>query len=565
MSLDLYLDELDTSLALGTAGTFIGKNFATIGSTDETLYFQTPVANWRSIFFFKTDGSTDITGEDVALATAQGLNLIGTSDASSNSSITTGLYTPHATLKASGDNFADYVIRDSSTANGDITDPACNVDFQSELSRAIFGTPLGIDMLTNEAELATDYGNTIDTMAGTICQTFATAGASTMLGNINDMSDSKLRICKKIYQQMRFSTISRFTLKYNAALTSATFTDGISLAVSRTPSGSSTAVSTTATVDVAMTGTVIDNIMVRDTSNCFLDDDKITISQIGIADRLRIASSSTTVGAAIADDAGGNAYTPGGGFMWNTSGTAFQINLLRNTGVTAYASASPPAGSVEYWNGDRASADTPTQMPNGNWIDPEQYALLINMDGSMNVYTNGGATVQEEFTQWTITGWGQTVLRGTVSQATVDGLTETTLHVKDREYRVFSSELNVNPQESFTGQMYTEVSAYKFTGTLGEGTALTVVIDTSPTGPIAVQLGTANETMDIAQINSVQQSILNGTLATDTELPIEKDDVFNLVMRVSNNSSQSNVAGKVLDTIGDTVTRAAKLKIKLSV
>jgi hypothetical protein len=565
-SLNLYLDELDTSLALGTAGTFIGKNFATIGSIDQTLYFQTPLANWRSIFLFKTDGQDDVTGEDVALSTAQGLNLIGTSDASSNSSDTAGLYTPSATLKSVGDNYTDYVINDSSTANGDTTDPACNIDFQSELSRAIFGTPLGIDMLTNEAELATDYGTTIESMATTVNNSFATAGDSTMLSGINDMSVAKLRVCKKLYQQMRFSALSRFTLKYNTALpVGGTFNDGISLAVSRTAGGLVT--STAATADVYMTGTVIDNVVIRDTSNCFLADDKVTISQVGPAFRDYKASDSTTIGAALDDDSATSANHPGGGFAWNVSG-AHQVTLLRNTTVTAYPTVDPPPGSVEYWNGDR-TYDATGDMSGGNWVDGADYALLIKEDGSMNVYTNGGPTVSEEFTQWTITGWKQTVLRGTLSKAevTVDGATvvETTLHVKDREYRKFDADICANVQESFTvGNMYTEISAYKFTGTLGVGTALTVVIDTSPAGPVGVQLGTANQTMDIAKINSVQQAILNGTLASDTQLPIETGDVFNLVMKVSNNAAQVNVAGKVLNTIGETVTRSAGLKIKMS-
>ena len=165
------------------------------------------------------------------------------------------------------------------------------------------------------------------------------------------------------------------------------------------------------------------------------------------------------------------------GLMWNTSGTPFQINLLRNKEVTAYTIQNPPDGSVEYWNGDRA-----TDMTTGNWTDPQYYSLKIDMAGNMNVYTYQGATVVEPATQWTITGWGQTVLRGSVE--VVGGVTK--LVVKDREYRAFPNDLNVNPQESFVGQMYTEVASYSFTGgpgDLAEGTQLTVEIDTSYTGP----------------------------------------------------------------------------------
>ena len=190
-------------------------------------------------------------------------------------------------------------------------------------------------------------------------------------------------------------------------------------------------------------------------------------------------STSVTVGAAL-----------DGGFMWNTAGTPFQINLLRNADVTAYSTASPPPKTTEYWNGDRASNGT-GQFPNGNWVDPEQYSLKIDMAGNMNVYTNSGATVVEPATQWTITGWGQTVLRGSVDITSVPGTTR--LIVFEREYRNFPAGINANPQESFDGPMYTEVAAYSFktTDTLTTGTALTVEIDTSYTGPAGPQLFSA--------------------------------------------------------------------------
>ena len=197
-------------------------------------------------------------------------------------------------------------------------------------------------------------------------------------------------------------------------------------------------------------------------------------------------STSVTVGAAKAASVYNEA-----GFMWNTAGVPFQINLLRNADVTAYSTASPPAKTSEFWNGDRASNGT-GQFPNGNWIDPEQYSLKIDMAGNMNVYTNSGATVVEAATQWTITGWAQTVLRGSIDITSVPGTTR--LVVFNREYRNFPAGINANPQESFTGQMYTEVAAYSFSGAPGDlttGTALTVEIDTSYTGPSGPQLFSA--------------------------------------------------------------------------
>jgi len=194
--------------------------------------------------------------------------------------------------------------------------------------------------------------------------------------------------------------------------------------------------------------------------------------------RPKIDSSNTTVGGEIVDDALTTKYTPGGGFMWNTSGVSFQINLLRSLSIPIYSTENPPVGSVEYWNGDR-----PVPMPNGNWVDPEYYALKIDANGNLPVYTYGSEVgdFEDGLVQWTITGWGQTVLRGTIDTTTQG---KTILVVKNQEYRQFSSALNVNPQESFTGTMYTDVVSYTFDGAVEDFTTGKVLtVTTSPTAP----------------------------------------------------------------------------------
>jgi len=197
--------------------------------------------------------------------------------------------------------------------------------------------------------------------------------------------------------------------------------------------------------------------------------------------RAYIPSSSVTTGASTT-----------GGVSW--SAAAFQINLLRNEEVMAYSTESPPSGSTEYWNGARTSG-TDGNMAS-NWIDPQYYTILIDtseataLAGGMEIFTyDGQPAVREQGVQWTITspsGWAQTVLRGSVDTS-VSGITK--LVVKNREYRAWPNDFPVNPQESFTGQMYTEIAAYSFTGAPGDltvGTALTVEIDTSYTGPTRV-------------------------------------------------------------------------------
>jgi len=236
------------------------------------------------------------------------------------------------------------------------------------------------------------------------------------------------------------------------------------------------------------------------------------------------ASTNITVGAALA----ANAYHEAG-FEW--ANAAFQINLLRTAGVTAYNTVNPPAGSVEHWNGDRSVGST-GQMTAGNWTDPGDYSLVVNTAGNMKVYTyasaaNGGSTyVEESGTQWTITGWGQTVLRGSVT--TVGSLT--TLTVANQEYRPFPADLSVNPQEAFYGSMKTELVSYSFSGTLGAGTALTATIDTANSdatnyqpATIGVTLPTSGAeadhdfTLGFMAYNAVYGSgLTNGTTSTST-------------------------------------------------
>jgi len=170
-------------------------------------------------------------------------------------------------------------------------------------------------------------------------------------------------------------------------------------------------------------------------------------------------SSSVTIGAAKPR----SDHNPKG-FMWNTAGIPFQINLERNPSVPSYTTSNPPPGSVEYWNGLRKG----DAMTAGNWIDPEDYALVIDPSATrMDIYTHGNATaVQEEGVQWTITGWGQTVLRGTIDRISKPG--KVRLVVKNGEYRPFSADIKVNPQESFKGIMYTEVVAYVYSGNVAD-------------------------------------------------------------------------------------------------
>ena len=193
------------------------------------------------------------------------------------------------------------------------------------------------------------------------------------------------------------------------------------------------------------------------------------------------ASSNITIGASVAAD-----EYHGAGHIWNTSGTAFQINLERtgleierlNNGIP-YTSYTDTDGAhlsdVEFWNGDRRFtepnvAGTDQLMADGNWVDPEYYAFEFAQGMSimgMSIRTAGGVTTLEEGIQWTLTGWGQTVLRGTVVMEDNGGTIFLKVKQNEKglpEYRNFPDDMGVNSQEDFgdSALAATEVMGYKF-------------------------------------------------------------------------------------------------------
>ena len=183
-----------------------------------------------------------------------------------------------------------------------------------------------------------------------------------------------------------------------------------------------------------------------------------------------LATSSVTIGAAV------DANT----FKWSKAGESFQINLERNSLVPADNSVDPAAGSIEFWNGDRSGTAT-GHMDSGNWIDGNLYDFHIDASATeLPVYTYGAtpASVLESGIQWTITAWGQTVLRGTIDTTSIPGKTRFVVKLGTNglpEYRPFDASLDVNPQEQFT-QANTELVAYVFDGPIANLVADTSVL-----------------------------------------------------------------------------------------
>jgi len=260
--LDLYLSELDESLAVGTQSAWSGTDSATLPTVYGTLYYQTPVANWQAAFGLLSDISVNVIDENVQFQTYAGGNLVGLVDATTGSSSTTGLYTA-----TTGAGYTNYQINDVTAGIGGLTDPACNLDFQTELSRAVFGSTQGIDLFNNEAAVSTAFGTAIDSMADTITNKFTAAGPTSVI------SGDPLTICNKIFQSMVYSAPERFTLMYNATVVGTPLDSSGALAVTST-------LGSGATVDLFMnaTNTAVDQMNIVATGSGYAKGETATFT-----------------------------------------------------------------------------------------------------------------------------------------------------------------------------------------------------------------------------------------------------------------------------------------------
>ena len=272
--LDLYLSELDENTALTVASDWDVSGVPGAPTTIETLYYQQHVAVWQRVFNFASDVSVNVINENVLLSTVQGENVVGNDSATISSASTTDLYTASATT--GDDNYTTEKINDSSSTLGTSDDPRCNLDFQKELSRAVFGTPLGIDLFNNEGEVKTSFGTGIETMAASICAKFNSAAGTVAAGTAAENSGTaSLQVCNKVFQQILASFPERFTLVHNAVVTGEPAASDSATALTTNGSGSG------ATVDVFMDGATVENINVVVTGSGYAKGDTVTYTAGG--------------------------------------------------------------------------------------------------------------------------------------------------------------------------------------------------------------------------------------------------------------------------------------------
>ncbi len=250
-----------------------------------TLYYQQDVTEWQRVFLLTSDNSVNVIDENILVSTLQGQNIIGDSNATTSSTSTVDLYT--ASTSTSADNYTTELINDSSTTLGTTADPTCNLDFQKELSRAIFGSPVGIDLFNNEGAISISFGDAIETISTSIANNFNSSSGTVAAGSAAEASGVvSLKICNKIYQQILVSFPERYTLMHNATAGTGTMTDGTGLSVT---GGSGTG----ATVNVFMTGSTVDNITITQvaTGGAFVKGETITITD-GASNTLTITINS---------------------------------------------------------------------------------------------------------------------------------------------------------------------------------------------------------------------------------------------------------------------------------
>ncbi len=120
-----------------------------------------------------------------------------------------------------------------------------------------------------------------------------------------------------------------------------------------------------------------------------------------------------------------------------------------------------------------------------NWKDPGEYVLKIDPAGGLSTWAYPSGTQADSGNagiQWTLTGWHQTILAGSiVGNKLVVSPTGT--------YRPFDATAMVNDVEVFSGNVATEVLAYTFTGDVGDIGAGSVLGVTVVPVPGAVLLG----------------------------------------------------------------------------
>ena len=257
----VYLAPLNTDTAVGVSGTVSDPNTNIISGTNTTLCYGAPIAEIAPIFKFKT-ATPSVVDTEVSIQISQALDFIGDTSATSSSISTTNLY------NTNNNGVETYIANQINDDDG-----AASLDFLEQLSRSVFGSTEATDLFSNEAAITVAYGNAVESACATVDNNFITDSALTLLNNIDSNSANNLNAGKQLFLYLLYNFRSRFALKYNAVTGSGTIADETGCAVT---GGSNQTGSPT--VDVTVTNSTIDNIVINTTGGGFVKGDGITIT-----------------------------------------------------------------------------------------------------------------------------------------------------------------------------------------------------------------------------------------------------------------------------------------------
>lgn len=263
MSSSIYLSSLNTIQVLGTT-VVIDKTGSLLPPIfDLHVNYGIPINIVHNIFKFCT---TDLSGNSYATDANEQISI----------KIESGNF-----IIASDDSKDVYnTINDNGTSqfiNNQANDSNAQAghQFLRYLSRAIFGTPLGVEFFQNEGAMLSAYGGAIDNACKTINDLFQNSTNLTELDVIQN-SDKTLAAGKTIIQGLINSSGTRFTLAYNFSVT-----DGENV-VDASNCSVTSVYGSSATVDVyanndSNPGT-IDNITIVNTGSGYIRGDTVTIT-----------------------------------------------------------------------------------------------------------------------------------------------------------------------------------------------------------------------------------------------------------------------------------------------
>ena len=285
-NINMHLIELDTSDIINAKGLFGATAYDTeLTGAHGLLYYGAPVADWQTTFRFKTDNLDAIASEEANLKVMQSFKLITDNENATAIDVNTVYVRPeskHPTDKNAA-TYSNYYISDfdSNASSVDLTtssrngqSPDCALDFLSELARKIFGHPLAIDLLTNESNMLSNYGMSIEDCASNVMGNFASDSAWTPAEDIDTNSSINLKVADKIFNQLIAKDPTRFTLGYLAAKGAGSPATATGCAITATSGTTGTG----ATVNVTMDGDDIDNIVVNTAGSGYGKGDAITIT-----------------------------------------------------------------------------------------------------------------------------------------------------------------------------------------------------------------------------------------------------------------------------------------------